>query len=167
MRDEYEIALVRAFMDAGKPVFGICRGLQLINVAFGGSLYQDIATQRPEARLHRDAGLYDRLFHDVGVVPGSRLDDLLGGSASRTINSVHHQAIKQLAPGFVAEAHCPDDGTIEAIRRTGDAWVAAVQWHPELHVPREQAQGTVLDDSPLLRDFLEAARASRRAAVTS
>jgi putative glutamine amidotransferase len=166
VRDEYEIALVRAFMDAGKPVFGICRGLQLINVAFGGSLYQDIATQRPEARLHRDAGLYDRLFHEVGVVPGSRLDDLLGSSKSCTINSVHHQAIKQLAPGLVAEAHCPEDGTIEAIRHTGSAWVAAVQWHPELHVPQEQAQGAVLDDSALLRDFLEAARAARSTSLT-
>ena len=165
-RDVYEIALVRAFAKAGKPVFGICRGLQLINVAFGGTLYQDIATQRPEARLHRDAGLYDRLFHEVGVVPGSRLDELLGSSKSRTINSVHHQAIKQLAPGLVAEAHCTEDGTIEAIRNTGSAWVAAVQWHPELHVPQEQAQGAVLDDSALLRDFLEAARAARSTSLT-
>ncbi len=164
VRDEYEIALVRAFMDAGKPVFGICRGLQLINVAFGGSLYQDITTQHAGARVHRDGPLYDRLFHGVDLVEGSRLHQLVGASTSRTINSVHHQAIKQLAPGFVAEAHCPEDGVIEAIRHTGNAWVAAVQWHPELHVPHEQTQGAVLDDSALLHDFLAAARAAREAA---
>jgi len=161
VRDEYEIALVRAFADAGKPVFGICRGLQLINVAYGGTLYQDIATQHAGARVHRDGEQYDRLFHAVDLVADSRLAQLLGASPSRTINSIHHQGIKRLAPGFVAEAHCPEDGVVEAIRHSGDGWIAAVQWHPELHVPREQAQGSVLDDSALLRDFLDAARAAR------
>ena len=156
-RDEYEIALVRAFANAGKPVFGICRGLQLINVAFGGTLYQDIPTQRPQALVHRDGEAYDRLFHDVQLVPGTRLETLLSQNSSRKINSIHHQGIKDLAPGFVAEALCPDDGTIEAIRHTGDAWVAAVQWHPEFHKP----EYGVMDDSALLHDFLQAARAAR------
>ena len=157
IRDDYEIALVRAFAAAGKPVFGICRGLQLINVAYGGTLYQDIGTQRPEALVHRDAAAYDRNLHQVAVEPGSRLETLLAGEASRTINSVHHQAIKDLASGFAVEARCPVDGMIEAIRHTGKAWVAAVQWHPEFHRPE---LGT-LDDSPILRGFLDAARAAR------
>jgi putative glutamine amidotransferase len=155
-RDEYEIALVRAFEAAGKPVFGICRGLQLINVAHGGTLYQDIATQKPGARTHRDAEAYDLNFHEVDIVPGTHLAGLLGGTRHR-INSVHHQGIKDLAPGFTVEATSPDDGVIEAIRHQGTAWVAAVQWHPEFHFPRLG----VVDDTPLLRDFLEAAQAAR------
>ena len=73
---------------------------------------------------------------------------------SYKINSIHHQGIKQLAEGFVAEAHCPDDGVIEAIRHTGSSYIAAVQWHPEFH----SAELGTLDDAPLLADFLEAAR---------
>jgi len=154
-RDAYEIALVHAFVKAGKPVFGICRGLQLINVAFGGTLYQDIATQRPDARAHRDAEVYDLHFHPLEVVDGSRLQQLLGAQSGAKINSIHHQGIKDLAPDFAVEARCPEDGVIEAIRHTGNAYVAAVQWHPEFH---QAALGT-LDDSALRADFLAAARA--------
>ena len=75
-RDVYEIELVRAFVAAGKPVFGICRGLQLINVSYGGTLYQDISTQKPEALVHRDGEAYDRLFHDIQLMPGTRLETL-------------------------------------------------------------------------------------------
>lgn len=155
-RDSYEIALVHAFAAAGKPVFGICRGLQLINVAHGGTLYQDIATQKPGARVHRDAAAYDLNFHDVDVLPDTHLAGLLQAGRHR-INSVHHQGIKQLAPGFAVEAVSPDDGVIEAIRHTGRSWIAAVQWHPEFHRP----ELGVVNDTPLLRDFLEAARAAR------
>lgn len=160
-RDDYEIALVRAFANAGKPVFGICRGLQLINVAFGGTLYQDIPTQRPQALVHRDAAVYDLHFHEVDVDPGSRLGAVLADQRSRKVNSVHHQGVKDLADNFVVEARCPVDGMVEAIRHTGTAWVAAVQWHPEFHQP---GLGT-LDDGPILQDFLNAARAARTAAT--
>jgi putative glutamine amidotransferase len=158
LRDAYEIALVQAFEAAGKPVFGICRGLQLINVAHGGTLYQDIATQKPGARTHRDAEAYDLNFHEVDIVPGTRLAQLLRETRHK-INSVHHQGIKDLAPGFTVEATSPDDGIIEAIRYTGGPWVSAVQWHPEFHFPRLG----VVDDTPLLYDFLEAARTARTA----
>ena len=157
VRDAYEIALVRAFSAAGKPVFGICRGLQLINVAHGGTLYQDISTQKPGARVHRDADAYDLNFHQVDILPCTRLAGLLGGAGRHKINSVHHQGIKDLAPGFAVEALSPDDGVVEAIRHTGGAWVSAVQWHPEFH----RAELGVVDDSPLLQDFLEAAQAAR------
>lgn len=156
-RDEYEIALARAFVAAGKPVFGICRGLQLINVAFGGSLYQDIATQQPQSLTHRDASAYDLNFHEVEVLPGTKLGALLSGATSSRINSVHHQGVKDLAPDFVVEARCPADGMIEAIRHSGPAWIAAVQWHPEFH----KADLGTLDDTPVLNDFLAAARAAR------
>ena len=158
VRDEYEIALVKAFTEARKPVFGICRGLQLINVAHGGTLYQDISTQKPGAKVHRDAVTYDLNFHEVDILPGTRMAGLLGGQAGRhKINSVHHQGIKDLAPGFTVEATSPDDGIIEAIRCTTGAWISAVQWHPELHFP----QHGVVDDSPLLKDFLQAAQAAK------
>jgi putative glutamine amidotransferase len=158
VRDEYEIALVKAFSAAGKPVFGICRGVQLLNVAHGGTLYQDIRTQKPGALVHRNAEIYDLNFHEVDILPGTRLAQLLPAGRHK-INSVHHQGIKDLAPGFVVEAVSPMDGVVEAIRHTGGPWVAGVQWHPEFHRP----ELGVVDDTPLLHDFLEAARAARTA----
>lgn len=157
VRDGYERGLLEAFDALGKPVFGVCRGLQLMNVAFGGTLYQDIATQRPEARAHRDATLYDQLFHEIEFLPGSDLAGVLGGLTRAKVNSVHHQSIKALAPGFVVEAWSPEDHTIEAIRRTGGSYMAAVQWHPEFH---RNDLGT-LDDGPILNDFLSAVQAAK------
>ncbi len=158
VRDRYEVELIQAFIDAGKPVFGICRGLQLLNVKFGGSLYQDIPTQRPEARKHVDRTEYEKLHHSVDLVPGSRLASLYPGQASARVNSIHHQGIKTLGRGFEVEARCPDDGMVEAIRMTGGPWIAAVQWHPEFH---EAGSAAMFDDSPMLRDFLAAATAAR------
>jgi putative glutamine amidotransferase len=159
VRDEYEAALTRAFVAAGKPVFGVCRGLQLLNVAFGGTLLQDISTQQPQSLTHRDAGLYDRNFHAVEFVPGTRLAQIYAATPRTTVNSVHHQAIKDLAPEFQVEARCPDDGMIEAVRWRGASFVAAVQWHPEFHDPADR---TLIDDAPILADFLDAARAARK-----
>jgi putative glutamine amidotransferase len=159
VRDAYEMALARAFVAAGKPVFGVCRGLQLLNVAFGGTLYQDIPTQRPEALTHRDAALYDQLFHRIDFEPGTRLASLYAGQSGATVNSVHHQAIKDLAPSFAVEARCPDDGTIEAVRWRGDGYVAAVQWHPEFHMTT--ASDGLIDDAPLLADFRAACHAAK------
>ena len=158
VRDVYEMELIAAFVAAGKPVFGVCRGFQLLNVSFGGTLLQDIAHQQPEALLHRDGGKYEQHFHQIAFEPGSRLAGLYPGQPHATVNSIHHQGIKDLAPGFVVEARCPDDGMIEAIRRPGPGYVAAVQWHPEFHDPADSA---TFDDTPLLMDFLAAARAAR------
>ncbi|MFN0186713.1 MAG: gamma-glutamyl-gamma-aminobutyrate hydrolase family protein [Aquabacterium sp.] len=155
VRDRYEIELVQAFIAAGKPVFGICRGLQLLNVAHGGTLYQDIAHQVPASRPHREVGQYERHLHEVDILPGSRLAALYPGQGRVTVNSIHHQAIKDLAPGFRIEARCPDDGMIEAIRHDGPGYIAAVQWHPEFHEPHDT--GT-FDDTALLREFLDTAR---------
>ena len=158
-RDAYEIELMRAFVAAGKPVFGICRGLQVINVGFGGTLYQDIATQVQTPVRHQDRPVYEHNFHEVDFVPGTRLDSLLKAMPVRTVNSIHHQAIRHLAPDFDVEARSPVDGVIEAIRHRGVPYVAAVQWHPEFHRPEQN----VLDDTPLLADFLQAARLARQA----
>jgi putative glutamine amidotransferase len=163
IRDLYDKALIAAFAKAGKPILGICRGLQIINVAYGGTLYQDIATQRPDALRHRDAVQYDLNLHEVHIEPHSKLAKLLGGTQLAKVNSIHHQGIKDLAPQFVIEAYCPHDRIPEAIRLQGDAYVAAVQWHPEFH---KASQG-VLDDSPILFDFLKAARANQLALSNS
>jgi putative glutamine amidotransferase len=158
VRDDYERALLAAFALRGKPVLGICRGLQVMNVAHGGTLLQDIDTLRPGPVRHRDAAIYDRNLHPVEFVHGTRLAEVFEGTPSATVNSVHHQGIKDLASGFVVEARCPVDGMIEAIRKPGPTFMAAVQWHPEFH---RAGEGT-LDDRPLLDDFLAAARAARQ-----
>ena len=160
LRDQYELALIRAFVAAGKPVFGICRGLQLLNVCFGGTLLQDIVTQRPQALDHRVPHKYEQHFHTVEFVPGTHLASLYPGMAQATTNSIHHQGIKDLAPGFVVEARCPEDGMVEAVRRSGPGFVAGVQWHPEFHLADDPA---TLDDTPILHDFLQAAAAVRGA----
>ncbi len=158
VRDRYEIELIEAFVAAGKPVFGVCRGLQLLNVAHGGTLLQDIATQVPGALAHRMIGQYERHLHEIDILPNTHLAQLYPGMKKATVNSIHHQAIKDLAAGFVVEAVCPEDGTIEAIRRQGPGYVAAVQWHPEFHDPQDSL---TFDDGALLQDFLAAARAVR------
>src|SRR6516165_3247164 len=96
VRDRYEIELFEAFVGRGKPVLGICRGCQLINVAFGGTLHQDIATALPEAGVHRDIQHYEQAFHRVRFVPNTRLSRLYPGRAEATINTIHHQAVKKL-----------------------------------------------------------------------
>jgi putative glutamine amidotransferase len=158
VRDRYEMALIQAFIKAGKPVFGICRGLQLLNVKFGGTLYQDIPTQLPQARSHVDRVRYDKLSHDVELIAGTRLATLYPKRRTARVNSIHHQGIKDLAPVFDVEARCPEDGMVEAIRLREGAYVAAVQWHPEFHEP---GNPVTFDDMPMLEDFLAAARAAR------
>ena len=145
LRDGYEIELVRAFTAAQKPVLGICRGAQLINVALGGTLHQDIPAHRSDE--------YDQHAHEVRLEPGSGLARLYGETGPRRVVSIHHQAIKRLAPGLVVEARA-EDGVIEAVRGTGASYVCAVQWHPEFHGGRHG----FLDGGPLLDEFLRAAR---------
>jgi putative glutamine amidotransferase len=146
MRDGYEIELVRAFSAAAKPVLGICRGAQLINVALGGSLHQDIPAHRSDE--------YDQHAHEVQLEPGSGLARLYGETGPRRVVSIHHQAINRLAPGLQVEARA-EDGVIEAVRGTGAGYLCAVQWHPEFHGGRDG----FLDGGPLLDEFLRAARA--------
>jgi len=163
IRDLYDLALVEAFEQAGKPIFGVCRGLQLINVAFGGTLYQDIATQHPYALQHRDPVSYDQNFHDIELVPGTRLSQMYPGVAHTRVNSIHHQGIKHLAPGFEVEAWSYPDHVPEAIRRIdgkgGRGYIAATQWHPEFH--GEGSAVNTVDDTAILDDFLGACAASR------
>lgn len=156
-RDLFEIELVWEFVIQGKPVLGICRGAQLINVACGGTLYQDIAEQYPEASLHRDDTLYDGLNHAIEIVADSSLATLFPGEQVCRVNSIHHQAIKTLGNDLTVEARALDDGVIEAIRWTGSGYMFGCQWHPEL----QSEFPDLLDSSPIMHAFLAAARSAR------
>lgn len=159
VRDLYEIELLWECVIQGRPVLGVCRGAQLINVAFGGTLYQDIATQIPDAIRHVDRAVYDLLAHEVEIEPASELARLYPEVAGARVTSIHHQCVKRLGSGVVVEAKSPNDGVIEAIRYTGAGDVMGVQWHPEFHRPgREQ----LLDSGPLLYDFLRRAEGRRQ-----
>lgn len=156
IRDDYEIELTRAFMKNNKPVLGICRGVQLINVAMGGSLFQDIATQHPGEQHHRDGELYDQAFHEVELVPNSGLAKLYPGTTRAKINTVHHQAPKDIGKDLAVEAWSVPDRIAEALRWQGDGYVFGVQWHPEFQDPERT---DLLDTKPILDEFLSAARA--------
>jgi putative glutamine amidotransferase len=162
VRDLYEIELFNAFVASGKPVIGICRGCQLINVALGGTLFQDIPTQLPTAVSHRDLEKFEQALHDVSFVAGSHLAQLYPGMASAKINTIHHQAVKDLGRDLVIEALGVPDGVVEAIRWRGSSYVFGMQWHPEFLALATLDQGQ-LDGRPILQDFLATARARRDA----
>jgi putative glutamine amidotransferase len=158
IRDRYELDLLRGFIDAGKPVLGICRGAQLINVFYGGSLVQDIASLWPKAVVHQDTEHYDRLTHEVDFLPGSALSGWYGGPAGHRVTSIHHQCVDRLGEGLVVEARSPADGVVEAIRRPGPGFVLGVQWHPEFHLSSQERARGLLDSGPMMKAFLQAAR---------
>lgn len=163
VRDLYDLAVVEAFSQAGKPIFGVCRGLQLLNVAFGGTLYQDIQAQVPGSQVHRNATDYDRHYHDIALVEGSRLGKLYPGVQRVRVNSIHHQGIKDVAAEFEVEAWSLPDHIPEAIRRKQGkdkrSYIAATQWHPEFQFRNPDA--SALDDSVLLQDFITACERAR------
>jgi putative glutamine amidotransferase len=130
-RDELELHLLGQAIDQGKPFLGICRGLQVVNVGLGGTLYTDIAEQNPAALKHDYYPDWPRhhLAHPVRLEPGSRLARILGGT-EQLVNSLHHQAVRQLAPGLRALGYAPD-GLVEACELPGHPFGLAVQWHPE------------------------------------
>jgi putative glutamine amidotransferase len=133
-RDRTEIMLAEWAMSDGKPILAVCRGVQLLAVAAGGTLYQDVTSEYPCAIRHDyfpKAGEHSRddLVHPVEVVPDTRLSRLLGTSTV-LVNSMHHQGIKTLAPTLIANAFSPD-GLIEGVESADDDFVLGVQWHPE------------------------------------
>jgi putative glutamine amidotransferase len=154
IRDAYEIELFHEFVTQGKPVFGICRGHQVINVALGGKLYQDIATQcGDQGCTHRDEAKYEHQYHDMRILPNTWLSRLYPQTQTRRINSIHHQALKDLGEGLVPEAVSEPDGIVEAIRWEGHSFVVGVQWHPEFMDPKD---ASLIDSRPLLQAFLHA-----------
>lgn len=128
-RDAFEIALYRAARDQGKPVFGVCRGVQVINVAEGGTLHQHLpALGGPLQHGQRDPG--GRPHHKVALAEGSALRAGFG-AAEAFVNTYHHQGIDRLGAGLRAAAHA-EDGLVEAVEAASGAWLLGVQWHPEM-----------------------------------
>jgi putative glutamine amidotransferase len=153
-RDQVEIDLLRQVMGRGLPFLGVCRGFQLVNVALGGSLYTDIQAQAPGAGqhdFHKDRRR-DYLAHPVQVTAESRLGTLLAAEQVQ-VNSLHHQGVRDLAPGLRPTAYAPD-GILEAFELPDYPFGLAVQWHPEClqaHPPMQR----------LFRAFVEAGAAAR------
>jgi gamma-glutamyl-gamma-aminobutyrate hydrolase PuuD len=157
VRDMYELELLHEFIESGKPVLGVCRGCQLINVAFGGTLYQDIATDVPTALAHVDDA-YDQNRHAIQFPPGSTLANMFPTHADALVNSIHHQAVRTVGRDLNVEAVSVSDGIIEAVRYRKAPFVMGVQWHPEFH----RAGGPeLLDCTPILDTFLRVARETR------
>jgi putative glutamine amidotransferase len=163
LRDAYEMELVNLSMARGKPILGVCRGTQVLNVALGGSLYQDIELLHEQKRVHRNWEIYDQHIHEVDIAPGSWLERWYGpGRSPARVNSVHHQGIKTLGRDLVVEARSIPDGVVEAIRYQpqgeSSPWIYGVQWHPEF---MQQPAADMLDPKVLLGAFLAAVEDKR------
>lgn len=153
-RDDVEIQLIRWALEDKKPILAVCRGIQVVNVALGGSLYQDVKSQIPAAAKHdyfptKENPARDYLAHPINVERNTRLAELLGGQ-SVPVNSMHHQAIKKLADGLTPTAFSPD-GLIEAAEGAPGQYLTAVQWHPEELAGRDPGM------KRLFTSFVEAA----------
>jgi putative glutamine amidotransferase len=133
IRDEYELELLDLFLKAGKPVLGVCRGFQLMNAFYGGSLFQDLDTQRPECIEHRNAVKYDHIYHGVRFESGSFMEELYSDEENPMVNSVHHQAVKEIGTGLLPQAYSTEDDILEAFIHEdySPGKVMGVQWHPE------------------------------------
>jgi putative glutamine amidotransferase len=137
-RTEFELELAASALKRDLPVLGICGGAQAINVVLGGSLYQDIAAQLPDAGEHQQSARKTVGGHRVQVQDGTRLRKIIGRQ-SLEVNTTHHQAIKKLGRGLVVNA-VARDGVIEGIESTQHEFVLGLQWHPEVLAPRQMLQ---------------------------
>ncbi len=150
-RDRVELAAIAAADQRGLPILGVCRGVQVLNVARGGTLYQDLDQQldgKPRDHSRGGTGMFVQT-HDVEVAPGCQLERLLGTSRFAGATS-HHQAVKTPGRDLVAAAFSPEDGIIEALEQPGERFVVGVQWHPEV---RAEDETTIR----LFKSFVEAA----------
>jgi putative glutamine amidotransferase len=161
-RDAWEIALALAAMERDLPVLGVCRGLQTLNVALGGTLIQHLPDRVGHAGHCPTVGIHGR--HPVTTLAGSRICQVHGPAAD--VATYHHQAVDEIATGLVASAWA-DDGVVEAVELQGAAWVVAVQWHPEVHNGGDLFDAFVnacrssrLERSPLDRSPLDAVPAT-------
>ena len=155
-KDRFEIALIKAALAADKPIFGICRVIQIMNVAMGGTLYQDLESQYPELKIqHPQATLGQFATHHVELTAGSKLAKLYGQSTIK-VNSRHHQAVKAVGKGLKVTAVAPD-GVIEGMESTDTDLFLGVQWHPENMWQQEDPQQLVV-----FQDFLDRIAAHRK-----
>jgi len=131
-RTGFELALLKAALQRHLPMLGVCGGMQLLNVAFGGTLYQDIAREVPDARPHEQQHDRTQPHHPVEVKAETTLAECVG-KGQLMVNSTHHQAVHRVGAELVATAHSPD-GLVEAIEKPGSDFIVGVQWHPELMI---------------------------------
>lgn len=147
-RDTVELAFARWALEDGKPLLGVCRGMQVLNVAAGGTLIQDCAAQYEKSIKHDyfpGAGwARDHLAHEIRLAAGSRLQRAFGGGTA-LVNSMHHQGIRALGDGLVATAWAPD-GLLEALEAAGDAFQVGVQWHPEMLIDKDDGTRRLFED---------------------
>jgi putative glutamine amidotransferase len=176
-RDKVELALARWAVADGKPLLGVCRGLHVLNVALGGTLYQDVAAELPGSIKHDyfpgQGYARDHVAHEIDVAAGSRLAGAFGAGAC-AVNSMHHQGIRDLGRGMRPSALAPD-GLIEAVESGDTAYCVAVQWHPEALVEDHPGTNALFDgfadaclewcgrdvDGPILRAFPDQSRPDR------
>ena len=148
-RDATELMLARWALEEKKPVLGLCRGFQLLNVAAGGTLWPDLAHDQPEMQKHdffpSQGFTRSHLAHAVEVRQGTRLSGALGARSPVMVNSMHHQGIRKLGDQLVAVAVAPD-GLVEALERSGEGFAVGVQWHPEMFASGEPSVGRLFED---------------------
>ncbi len=160
-RDAMELAALEAALRRGIPILAICRGMQLLNVGMGGTLIQDIPSARQGGRLHEQEAPVDKGWHPATVAEETELASILGTN-ELFINSFHHQAVDELGSGLRATAWA-DDGVVEGIEGTGDAWICGVQWHPE----RGEAESPEDQRDPNRRLFWAFVHAAREFAAAT
>jgi putative glutamine amidotransferase len=171
VRDAHEIAAIEVALELGKPILGVCRGIQVLNVALGGTLYQDINAQVEDSLVHRDWHRYEIIEHGVSVERDSLLAEIYAehlrtdpetGAAGLLTNTIHHQAIKRLAAGLTITARAPD-GIIEAVEDVGgERWLFGVQWHPEWLDGSAEGGPHRTPGNPVFRHFVDVCRERAR-----
>ncbi len=148
VRDEMEVYLLKKAIEKKMPLLGICRGLQLMNGALGGTLYQDLPNEKPGSVEHHMTAPYDRGAHEVEVLPGTLLAGIIGAGTKR-VNSYHHQAIKDLSPMAQCMA-VSEDGLAEAISIKNQPFMIGLQWHPEFSYEKDP------DSKKIVQAFVDA-----------
>ena len=161
-RDAAEFAALSGALERGLPVLAICRGLQVLNVALGGTLYQDLPSERAKGIIHEQDAPVEQRWHGARVEDGSALHGIFGAT-DLFINSFHHQGVRQLAPSLKATVWA-EDGLVEGVESTEHPWVLGVQWHPE-RGEAELMNDERDPDRRLLWAFVDAARTRAQAAV--
>jgi putative glutamine amidotransferase len=154
VRDAFDFKLMDKSLKRKLPIYGICRGAQIINAYLGGTLYQDIATSFPSSLPHRDPDKYDHVNHAIKFSTGGILEEIYKGVKNPRVNSVHHQSIETLAPKLVLEAISPEDNIVEGFsyKDMDEQFILAVQWHPEFS---HSLGDKVISPEPLMDYFLK------------